>query len=174
MKNKLFNILVLTLYASLFSINSRAQQPEKLVYFNKSFIGFLPSATNTGNALNKQRGSLISTVNGIKINSNLAIGIGIGIGAYVNPTFTSIPIFLDGNYFLFNKNNSPYAYADAGYSFSTAKSINGGLLLEGGMGWRFKLTDNFGIGPQVGYRTQWINKNSDRLKSVSIGVTLTF
>ena len=174
MKNKLFNTLILTLYATLFSINSHAQRPEKLDYFNKSFIGFLPSTNNSGNSFSKQRGTLISTVNGIKINSNLAVGIGVGIGAYVNPTFTSIPVFLDGNYYLYKKNNSPYAYADLGYSFSTANFIKGGILLEAGLGWKFKITDKFMLGPQVGYRNQSINKNTDHLGSISIGVTSTF
>ncbi len=121
-----------------------------------------------------QRGTLITTVNGINLTSNFSAGIGIGIGSYVNPTFTSIPLFLDANYYLLKTVSTPYAYGDFGYSFSTSDFISGGIMFEGGVGWKFKISNKFNLGPQFGYRVQFINKEYDPLKSISIGIAAKF
>jgi len=152
-------------------------------YFNRTKLGVLPGLTNEEGSAFKQRGTEISNINGWYLNPKLAIGLGLGIAAYVNPTITTIPVYGSINYALANKRSTPYFYGNLGYSFTTTRYTNGGLLSEIGTGWQFGLGRKSQFGPEIGYRYQKYNyefiDGSDgniggHLNSLSIGIVFTF
>ena len=64
-------------------------------YFNRTKIGLQPGIRYGDRPSGfQQRGSLMSTINGYHLSSNIALGIGVGLSQYQNPDVTTIPVFV--------------------------------------------------------------------------------
>ncbi|WEK21403.1 MAG: hypothetical protein P0Y49_09655 [Candidatus Pedobacter colombiensis] len=183
MSNKNWKFMILfTLSIVCLQSNVSAQDVNRKGYFNKTKVGFLPGLKDQQGAAFKQRGTEISSVNGYYVTPKLALGVGVGIAAYVNPTVTTIPVYIQANYDLTNGKSTPYLFGGTGYSFSVTSHTGGGLMAEGGLGWKIPIKTRTSISPELGYRYQRVSYDfvdapgsiKDNLSSISIGVSLRF
>lgn len=173
------SILIQTFAIILFITTVAYTQEKEIGYFNRFRIGFLPGIQNQNESAFKQRGTLISTINGWKFNAHLGAGLGVGISSYVNPTITMIPIYANIDYYFLKKRSTPYIYGNVGYSFATTNAINGGLLTDVGLGWKFSAGKKINLGPEFGYRYQEYKHDfntsvKERLKSIFVGFNIMF
>lgn len=88
------------------------------------------------------------------LNYNLSIGAGTGFMRYENPGMTTLPVLANAKWFITRIANSPFVYADAGFSyrFSNHRQFKG-TPYEVGIGYRLsasKRRNNFWIF-KVGY-----------------------
>ncbi|MBB2148275.1 hypothetical protein [Pedobacter gandavensis] len=174
--------MLLSLSITCYKSSVSAQSSIKRGYFNKTKVGFLPGLNDQDQRGFKQRGTEITNVNGYFVSPQFTVGIGLGIVAYVNPTITTIPIFIHAEYDLKNGKSVPYLFGGTGYSFSTANLTTGGLMAESGLGWRIPASNRTSISPELGYRYQRVKYKfigssgyaKDNISSLSIGASLRF
>ncbi len=106
-------------------------------------VGLLEGSTGTS--------FQFQTINGMRFNQWFA-GVGIGYDRY---RIRSIPLFLDLRWSLFNRPNTPFVYADAGYNFDWPEDrdkdnwwnsdFSGGAYYDAGIGYRIGLGKKQGI-----------------------------
>ena len=95
------------------------------------------------------------TINGYLINPNFSIGLGIGADIY--PSVIFIPIFADLRINFLKTKVAPFFSTGVGYSMTTDKINNGGLLINPAFGVKFFVTTKTALNFSIGYKFQ---KNS--------------
>lgn len=83
---------------------------------------------------------------GVKASANiflsyhLSVGTGLGINQYSAPVMTTLPLTINLKYFTGKAAESPFVYAEGGYSFRTdADQQHKGPVYEVGIGYRHQL-----------------------------------
>ncbi len=155
-----------------------AQDVPRNGYFFKPKIGIL---VRTGdNVPKRSAGNELALITGYYVNSRVGVGLGVGSSGYVNPTFTTFPVYADLQYFFKESRRSPFVFADAGYSFISDKHTDGGFLFNAGAGYALRMGRKSTVNPEIGFRHQGYgykigdNKRNENINSVSIGVSFTF
>ena len=155
MKNQIFIPILL-----IFSIYSYSQETkEKNVdkyrnegYFNITRFSYINvneakletfSPTNgvivTELPINKAIAYSLQTINGYFFNPYFSVGLGVGLDGYSNPTFNTLPIFLDIRGYFNDGKSSPYIYADYGTLVKVEGGKNNGSIFNIGVGYKFPL-----------------------------------
>lgn len=171
---------ILTTFILLSSMGILLAQNLPQGYFNRTKLGLQPGIRYGDRPSGfQQRGSLMSTINGYHLSSNIALGIGVGLSQYQNPDVTTIPVFANVDYYLLKKRSTPYAVGSLGYGFVTNDFLVGGLVSELGIGWRFKSGKKIHLGPELTYRYQSYGYEGykgyrERLKSIFFGFNIMF
>lgn len=106
----------------------------------------------------------MQSVNGVSYKT-FSAGIGLAIDDYYERTF---PLFVDIRKRLLKKENSPFVYGDAGYSFISKSSMgawemdrNGGLYYAAGIGYEIATNSKVKAVFDVGYSYKRFSKIID-------------
>ena len=86
---------------------------------------------------NKSTGVSLQTINGYFFNPHFSVGIGIGLDGYRNPTYNTLPVFLDARIYLDDGKSSPYAYINGGALVKIENGTNNGGIFNIGIGLKF-------------------------------------
>ncbi|WP_435131843.1 hypothetical protein [Formosa sp. A9] len=158
--NKFRNLIIL-LTISLLSINTNAQdEKEKDEFRNKGYFNitrlsyiavynaeletYSPSegVVVTDLPTNKAHAFSLQTINGYFFNPYFSAGIGIGLDGYKNPTFNTLPAFLDLRAYFNDGLSSPYLYTNFGTLIKIEGGKNNGTIFNFGFGYKFPLNEN--------------------------------
>lgn len=142
----------------LFSINSFSQNDEKVdAYRNKGYFNITRfsyinvneakletfSPTNgvivTRLPINKAQAYSLQTINGYFFSPYFSAGLGIGLDGYTNPTFNTLPAFLDLRFYFNDGISSTYLYIDYGTLVKVENGRNNGTIANIGIGYKFPL-----------------------------------
>jgi hypothetical protein len=102
----------------------------------------------------------LSTINGYTLSPYITLGLGTGFEFWTNRSF--VPFFFDLRTNLFRKENTPFAYVDAGYSLGWINgelgASFGGALVGLGVGGKFGFGKKAAIIFSLSYCFQQINQ----------------
>jgi hypothetical protein len=142
MKLKIFFLIV----AISFQLAVGAQSKFRLG--NSTQIGLLSGSSRSADQL--------QTINGVRYKT-FFVGAGIGIDNYY---FKTIPLFADVRKNIFEKNQTPFVYVDAGTNFPAKKSesttwkstsYQPGLYYDIGIGYKWSIIKRFCINASFGF-----------------------
>jgi len=152
----------LTLLFIILSLGAFAQEKEEIKkntgIFNLTEIGYLPGVGNISydnidieNEANTYR---LRTIFGYFLTPHFSLGAGIGLDGYHNPTYNTMPLFIEGRAYLLNNRHSPFFYADIGKAIKAGMEFEEGLFFNTGIGYKFFLSEKFCIHTSIGYNLQ--------------------
>lgn len=92
--------------------------------------------------INKATAYSLQTINGYFFSPHFSAGIGIGLDGYSNPTYNTLPIFIDLRAYFIDGKSSPYIYTDYGTLVKIEGDKNNGTIFNIGVGYKFPLNNN--------------------------------
>ena len=116
-----------------------------------------------------QNATQFNSINGVGYKT-FSAGIGVGFDSYY---FKTVPVFLDLRKNIFNREHTPFVYADAGYNFPKGieyvtqwekSTYSGGVYYDLGIGYQIPLAGKLALNMSVGYS----QKNLDETKEYSL------
>jgi hypothetical protein len=117
---------------------------------------------------------LIQTINGIR-KDKWSAGIGVGVDFYVE---RGVPLFLDIRRDLFDKDNTPFVYADAGKYYpwlnfiqreqKLNSEIHSGAYYDVGAGWKLHVKNSRAIILSAGYSFKQVKETTTQQVRIAI------
>lgn len=121
---------------------------------NKKIYYQLSTGAITGN--NNLGGTFTNSV-GYNLNSKIGIGVGVGVQSFGDywDRINTIPLFLEGKYFLSKNSVSPFCQVQGGYGFAKlSENAKGGLYFQPSLGVAFRKNDLLDFNISFGYVSQ--------------------
>ena len=75
---------------------------------------------------------------GYYFHKKTSIGIGCGLDGYHNPSYNTMPLFVELKRFFSETGNSPFVFANIGYAVPAGVAFDKGTLLSSGLGYRLQ------------------------------------
>jgi len=127
-------------------------------FFNVTETGVLFGNIGEGN--NVSSSMTVQTTCGYGFHRLLKIGLGAGYDQY-DDVYT-VPVYLSVRGDVFNKRISPIYFVNAGYAAARGResdwqswaNVEGGKMIDGGIGFRFVSIDGYNILVSLGYKIQ--------------------
>ena len=144
-------------FTSLFCIVSVSLCNAQGQSVNKGFFGTLEAKYMQGFNPNDDElpwnpyGKSLRLMVGYFVNPHLSAGIGFGADRYESYGVNTLPLFADFRGYLKDKGNTPYVFADAGYSVRFSQAQDRGFLIDAGLGYKFLSSKKIGMTVAVGY-----------------------
>ena len=148
---KLVFITSLFCIVSVFFYNAQGQSVNTGFFGTveaKYMQGFYPNNEKLGF---KPYGKSLRLMVGYFVNPHLSAGIGFGADRYESYGVNTLPLFADFRGYLKDKGNTPYVFADAGYSVRFSQAQDRGFLIDAGLGYKFLSSKKIGMTVAVGY-----------------------
>ena len=124
---------------------------------NKGFFGTVEAKYMQGFNPNSEElsfkpyGKSLRLMVGYFVNPHLSAGIGFGADRYESYGVNTLPLFTDFRGYLKDMGNTPYVFADAGYSVRFSQAQDRGFLIDAGLGYKFLSSKKIGMTVAVGY-----------------------
>ncbi|MEM9680579.1 MAG: hypothetical protein AAF901_09670 [Bacteroidota bacterium] len=126
----------------------------------------------------------LHTINGYFFNPYLSIGLGLGIDGYTNPTYNTIPLYIDFRGYLTDGLGSPYAFVDYGTLIKIKNGPQNGNMFNVGIGYKVPLNQSrFIIVGDLSYSYKAVSNDGEpirtsesyvRLKGIMLSVGVMF
>ncbi|WP_113639594.1 hypothetical protein [Nubsella zeaxanthinifaciens] len=112
----------------------------------------------------------LRNINGWFVTNKLSVGLGVGLENYTRKSSSAIydntfQIFLDARYYLKNKVNTFFAYADVGSSVAISDVIEKGPMFNLGLGYKLKMTKRTALVGSLGFIDQTIKEEAPVYKN---------
>ena len=131
MKSILITIVLLILSANLFAQEKSPIRKNQGI-FNITEIGYLPSVGNVNysgySVENSAQTYRLRTIFGYFLNPYLSVGLGVGLDGYHDPTYNTMPLFVEGRGYLWNSRNTPYVFLDLGKAIKAGEAFEEGFF----------------------------------------------
>ena len=99
----------------------------------------------------KPYGKSLRLIVGYFVNPYLSAGIDFGTDRYESYGANTLLLFSDFRGYLKDNGDTPYVFADAGYSVRFSLAKDRGFLLDAGLGFKFLSSKKIGMTVAVGY-----------------------
>lgn len=96
---------------------------------------------------------------GYYINPKMAIGLGFGLDGLAQPTWNTAPLFLNGKYWLWQRENGLYADVNLGALLPMSILFDPGVHADAGIGYKLKWGNRFSFTIQAGYDFKYISRD---------------
>lgn len=148
-------ILPLLLLSQLLLAQNAVEAPRKFTYGVE--ISKLMVTSDSYRDFTKT-GTWIKLNMGYNLSQRLSCGVSFGVNTYRDANLlATLPLEAEIKGFLFEKANTPFAIAKAGYSFERPDDGSYGAVWSLGIGYRIKIGRNVRLMPIVGYNHQEIH-----------------
>ncbi len=163
---KIAVVLLMLFYLPCLIYSQATTSSNSLKLISISEVGMLP-VVGENEAVNIS--PLINTAVGIQIDNVFSVGLGTGvkfvsIGFQEKIVYPHIPVVLDFRLLMSKEKHIPFFVLRAGYAFTTYTKLPtdypeydtvwGGLVFEGGLGYRYQITEKLGLNLSLGYQGQ--------------------
>jgi len=157
------------------SLYAQKENRKQMTMLRLGALGRVKETPVLTGAFKTGSGTDISLIHLRRVASTFYLGGGVGISAYVNPTTTTIPIYLSSAYYLRSRVSSPFLFLNAGLALRD-KSFHDGEIIEPGIGWAFKIWKSAALTPEIGYRFQSYGRNEEngKISSLLLGIGISF
>lgn len=110
---------------------------------NVVFDGFGTGESNLANESSKAYS--LQTINGYFLTPHLSLGAGFGLDGYHDPTYNTMPLFIDIRGYFVNNKNSVFTFLDVGTLLKPGTSFRKGRMMEIGIGYKFFASSNIAM-----------------------------
>ncbi|NIK90896.1 porin family protein [Mangrovimonas sp. CR14] len=155
-------------------------KPIKIIQIqNIEGLGTIESNPSTNRAFSYS----IETITGYFLTPYFSLGLGFGFDGYQNPTFNTLPVFLDLRLYGTDDENSPYIYGNIGPSINLgggeSPTFKKGMIFNFGLGYKFNVRDSLFLVTDVFYShknvsltKEWLDKSPNTIKINGIGLSV--
>ena len=147
---KVFTLLFLLLLLSEPAFSQKSDPFRNKRFFNITKFSYIDlqnakletwnsstGTTATDLSVDHARVYSLQTIAGYFLNPYLSVGAGIGLDGYHEPTFNTMPFFIDVRGYFVNNKSSVFAFLDYGALIKAGPLYRKGLMLEVGIGYKF-------------------------------------
>ncbi len=110
---------------------------------NIVFDGFGTGETNL--ASESSRAFSLQTISGYFLTPHFSLGAGFGLDGYHDPTYNTMPLFIDLRGYFVNNRNSLFTFLDIGTLLKPGTSFRKGRMMEIGIGYKFFASSNIAM-----------------------------
>jgi len=164
-KNKKFTAIIRLSYIKNYDADYEITIPER---------GTQKTNLSTNNAYAKSLNVILAYY---VMPKRLSLGIGFGLDRYEEPGFNSAPLYGDIRFYLTNKRNVPYLYANLGTLAKLGPDFVKGRTGEIGVGYKFFVSKKLCLNAQLSYTAKeasFINEFNTLKETVGIkGIALS-
>ncbi|MBS3775616.1 MAG: hypothetical protein KGY70_10535 [Bacteroidales bacterium] len=129
--------------------------------FNITQTGYMPGVGNISYdgdlRANQSEAYRLRTLFGYFITPRFSVALGAGADAYNNPSYNTFPVFADVRAYLHDARNTPYVFFDLGKSLPVAPEIEEGMFINGGVGFKYFVSERICLNTEIGYNYQRMN-----------------
>ncbi len=117
---------------------------------------------------NKESIYKLTSINGIKFNQ---LNLGVGLSLEKWNTDILFPVFVSTKVFVLKRKNSPFLFANIGYTIAKRDSNlfanveNGNLFVSYGLGYQFRITDKLSLYSNASILHQKMNSSYTRFRN---------
>ncbi len=157
------SILMLVLVS--LSLSAHAQKRRWRVGYKDAGFTFIPEASILVPSNTYPLGFNMNAIFGGQFGQVFAGG-GVGLDAYKSEVF--VPLFADVRYYFVREAFSPYAMLEGGYTLGvdTSPGLDGGAMVNPGIGIRYFLTRTTAVNLGLGYRYQSLTQEFEGVDGV--------
>ena len=197
-KNLLFATLFFLTSVTIFSQNdseSSRDEYRNQGYFNITRLSYITMTSLKQELFIEGEGNFFSdlensgahawslqTINGYFISPYFSLGVGIGLDGHHDPTYNTMPLFLDARAYLSDDGESLYSYLDFGPTLrlgGESSEFRKGVLFNLGVGYKFNVSerlflvsDLFYSHKTVSLTGEGISTSDNIIKSNGVGLSL--
>jgi len=133
-----------------------------------------PDNVASNNRLEVSESSLYSlqTITGFYLNPNYSVGLGFGLDRYSNPTYNTMPVFLDIRAYLYDEKNTSFFLLNLGTTISVEDLFRRGTLSEIGYGYKYTTPRNLRLIGSVNFHVKGLSLTGQPLSTADKSVTL--
>jgi hypothetical protein len=168
----------LVFFIFLYSASAKSQGFEKLSFFNLTEIGYgagigkVKFENLNGSEKNESTYFRLRTQFGYFISTRLSIGMGLGLDGYHENTFNTAPLFTDVRYYVTDRPQTFFVFANTGYAIPLGNNFEKGFM--GGIALGRKISRRrLTLLPSVGLHVQQLESVAT-LKSIQFNFGLMF
>lgn len=168
---KLLPIILLCTTQLVFAQRNSENKNSGLFNITSVRVGWLTSGENATQGttasssridVSDSRMNSLHMITGFYLNPNYSVGLGLGLDGYSNPTYNTLPVFLDVRAYLYDEKNTAFFLFNIGSTLRVSEEFRRGGTIELGLGYKYYTPRNLKLIGSINFHAKGLSLTEER------------